>query len=351
MVGFVLLFLLLQNGIIMKSLPLITLIAILSLASCSTDVDLFAEYKEIPVIYGLLDYEADTNFIKITHTLGSHEDIMAAAADPATTNYPGKLDVRITEFRNGDSVRQFVLDTVTIHNKQDGIFYAPDQKMYYTTQRLHKNAPGASYSYRLSVALPDKTVVADEAIVGTDDNPIRSTVVDFSGGTRTIMFFPVKNAGVYEVRMAFTFLEQRTPESETVRRTFEWPIGTFFAVDLDNYPVDGGYAIHYKAHDFDDVLERSLGNDTAVPGLRRYLSDYPFRVILTAGGENLTQYLLYNDASHTSLDPENNYTVIDNAFGVFSSKVTKTAKMRPGGTTLPDLLRTKWGFRYVGGDF
>ena len=159
------------------------------------------------------------------------------------------------------------------------------------------------------------------------------------------------DASYDEARLAFSFLEQRTPESQKVRRTMEWPIGVFYRINLDDHPVDGAYLINYKAYDFDFELDRFFGNDTAVPGLTRYLSDYPFQVILTAGGENLAHYLLFNDATHSSLDPENGFTVIEGAYGVFSSKVTKIGKMRPGGTTLPDLLKTKYGFRYVGGDF
>ncbi|MBO7628490.1 MAG: DUF4249 family protein [Bacteroidales bacterium] len=330
---------------------LLYLILLVFCVSCSTDVDIYADYKDIPVIYGLLDYNADTNFVRITHAMGFHEDLGAAAQDPSLTNYPGKLDVRITEFRNKDSIRQIILDTITLHNKQDGFFYAPDQKLYYTTEPLHKNTAGANYTYRLTVKLPDQTVIADEAIVGTDANPFRTTVVDFSGGNKNILFYPVKNAGVYEVRLAFSFLEQRTPESDLVRRTLEWPVGVYYDRDLAEHPVDGAYVVHYQTNDFDYELDRFFGNDTAVPGLTRFLSDYPFQVVLTAGGENFALYLLYNDATHSSLDPENSFTTIEGARGVFSSKTTKTGKMRPGGTTLPDLLHTKYGFRYVGGDF
>ena len=33
--------------------------------ACSTDVELYADYKDIPVIYGLLDATADTNYVRI----------------------------------------------------------------------------------------------------------------------------------------------------------------------------------------------------------------------------------------------------------------------------------------------
>lgn len=334
-----------------KIILLFALAVLIANVSCSTDVDLYTDYKDIPVIYGLLDYDADTNFIKVTRNLGYHEDLGAAAQDPNLSNYPGKLDVRITEFRNKDSIRQIILDTITIHNKQNGLFYAPEQKMYYTTEPLHKNTTATNFTYRLTVKLPEQTVVSDALIVGTDDNPFVSTVVDFSGGAKNILFYPIKNAGVYDARMAFSFLEKRTPDSDLVLRTFDWPIGTFYAINLNHHLVNGAYVISYVAYNLDTELEKFLGNDTAVPGLTRYLSDYPFKVILTAGGENLAQYLLHNESSHDSFDPENNFLFIEGAYGVFSSKVTKVGKMRPGGTTLPDLLHSKWGFKYVGGDF
>ena len=47
-----------KRTLLLLCLPLVTLFF-----SCSTDVDLYAEYKEMPIIYGLLDATADTNFV------------------------------------------------------------------------------------------------------------------------------------------------------------------------------------------------------------------------------------------------------------------------------------------------
>ena len=33
--------------------------------ACSTDVELYADYKDIPVVYGLIDATTDTNFVRI----------------------------------------------------------------------------------------------------------------------------------------------------------------------------------------------------------------------------------------------------------------------------------------------
>lgn len=44
----------------------LAVLVILQMFSCSTEVDNYADYKDITIVYGLLESKADTNFIKIT---------------------------------------------------------------------------------------------------------------------------------------------------------------------------------------------------------------------------------------------------------------------------------------------
>ena len=47
-----------------RCLWVILLACVAVFSACSTDIDLYADYKEMPVIYGLLDANADTNYSK-----------------------------------------------------------------------------------------------------------------------------------------------------------------------------------------------------------------------------------------------------------------------------------------------
>ena len=149
-------------------------------ASCSTDVNIYADYKEFPIIYGVLDANADTNFIKITRSFYVQGDPYESALNPDSSNYPGKLDVRIVEYCNGDSVREFILDTITIRDKSQGLFYAPLQKMYYMTDRLPINNDTKKYSYKLKVALPEFTLTTKTNLVGDRYFNVQSLGVNFS---------------------------------------------------------------------------------------------------------------------------------------------------------------------------
>lgn len=67
--------------------------------SCSTDVDLYLDFKDTTIVYGVLDVANDTNVIKIIRAFSGRNDDnsfdaheIALIAD--SSNYPGKLDAR-----------------------------------------------------------------------------------------------------------------------------------------------------------------------------------------------------------------------------------------------------------------
>ena len=325
----------------------------LLLTSCSTDVDLYADPEEIPVIYGLLNCEADTNFIRITRVVHASDNPLLDAANSSLSEYPGKLDVRLTEFRNDDSIRQIVLDTITLHNKQSGIFYAPNQKVYYTTEPLGTNNGKNKYKYKLTIVFPDRVVTTEAKLVGTSSFGPKSLALNFAksviGTRRPYHFHPALNASVYRVDMSFTYHERRTPLSDTIPHTMRWHVGTFFESDL-GFESEDDYILYYYPADFYGALEDFIGGDTAVPGLKRFLSDYPATITITAGGGSLREYLYYLNMVNQANPNDTDFTTIPGAKGVFSSIMTKTQRMRLGDTTVPDLIaEEKWGFAFMGG--
>ena len=323
--------------------------------SCSTKVDLFDEPKDIPVVYGILNSDADTNFIKITHVFHASDNPLLSASNPEMSDYPGKLDVRLTEYINGDSVRQIILDTITLHNKQIGTFYAPDQKMYYTTEALGKNTNDALFSYRLTVELPERTLVAYTDMVGSKDFKIQSLGVNFSpeyfGVNQPFLFHPAIKATIYDFDLAFTFKEQRTPESDSVPRTMIWHIDTYYERDLAHHISHDMNYFNYRPENFWKHLEEFIGEDTCVPGLTRMISAQAALVIITAGGSNLQEYMHFANIVNPEHPTENAYSNIEGALGVFSSKMTRIQHVGLGGTTMPTLLEDeRWGFKFIGGD-
>ena len=76
-------------------LSLSVLAVVLGFNACSTDVDLYADYKDTPIIYGLLDASVDTNYIRINRAFSgsneNHIDATEVALIEDSCNYPGKM--------------------------------------------------------------------------------------------------------------------------------------------------------------------------------------------------------------------------------------------------------------------
>lgn len=324
-------------------------------SSCSKDVNLLADYKEVPIIYGILNAKADTNFIKITRAFYANSDAYEVAVNPDSSNYPGKLNVRLVEFQNGDPVRTIILDTIIIHNKQPGVFYGSDQKLYYTTERLNMCDKFNKYQYELQIDLPDQTLKTKTDVVGNNSFRIETGAVNFSkeyfGTRRPFLFAPALNASIYDVNIAFTFLEQRTPDEDSVPRTMNWNLGYLTDYELSQN-MDGKFYIFYcRPERFHEMLRDFIGGDTSIAGLSRYITDYPIEVTLAAGGESLYRYIHFNGLSDASFSPgDNEFSVIDGAYGVFSSRMVVKRKLRLAGTTVLELLaKRNWGFKFIGG--
>lgn len=339
-----------------KFISVLVCAVFLFLVSCKNDLNLYADYKVVPIVYGLLDANADTNYIKITRAFyAKNDDATQIAMNPDSSNYPGKLDVRLTEYCNGDSIRQIILDTITIWNKQQGAFYAPKQKLYYMAEPLNKNTKNEKYQYKLTIVLPDRVLESTTDIVGSGGFKVKSLTANFSldyfGLNRPLEFYPAPKATSYDVSLAFTFKEQRTPSSDSVPRTMHWSLGTFTEYDLASHIVDNYYKITYRPEHFYDQLVAFLGADTAVAGLSRFISDYPVEIIIDAAGKELTQYIEWSALGNFGMFSGNDYTLIEGGTGVFSSRMTARRKVRLAGTTVPDLLaHSNWGFKFCGGD-
>ena len=333
----------------------------LFLASCSTKVDIYADYKEIPVVYGLMEAEADTNFVKITKAFCGNNDNPINAFEVAqiydSSEYPGKLDAFIVELKSnyGQSYhptgRKFDLDTLTLHDKKEGLFYAPHQKVYYTQERFNVNHGSEKFRYKLYVVTPDSdTVTAETGVVGGDVR-VGQTQVSFQSApteaVSSLIFSSTEEAVIYEIGMQFRYREGHTGQP-MVTKEVHWSFG---ARTLGGYEkvenTDDLYRVYYSLNTLFNYLERAIGNDTVWdenhPNVVRYMDD--MTVFIAAAGEDFNNYYQYLQSSQNGLSLSSEYSNVEGGVGLFSSRlfVRNTVNLSP--RTKFDLLNKPWGFR------
>lgn len=328
--------------------------------ACSTDVNLYADYKDIAVIYGLLNATEDTNYVRINRAFsGSNEhhinaNEVALIAD--SCNYPGKLRAFIVEYKQGygytyqatgDTLK---LDTITIDNKQEGIFYAPKQKVYYTTDKnvFANNSGNTKYKYKIFVFKGNDTISAETGIVGGETFKILNSALDFnsvpSQESAKIKFTPAENAVFYDMEFVFTYHES-VNGGPMVNKQVSYPCGS---KSLENLTLEqGAYFFTYDNNILFNLLESAIGGDTVYdanhPNVVRSFDKYPIQIKLSAGGEELYNYIQVNSQSGLSQTVPD-YTNVSGGYGVFSSRINLLKNIQISQRAQRGLYGKPWGF-------
>jgi hypothetical protein len=341
----------------MKKIHIILSLSLLAgvLASCSTKVDLYADYKDIPIVYGLLDATQDTNFVKIVRAFsGSDEasvDASQVALIPDSNNYPGKLDARIYRYRKGYG-NEYVLDdnnslahdngvifldTITIHDKEDGAFYSPNQKVYYATQGILPNTNSKTYRYRLVVLKGNDTISSETGIVGGENFKISNSQISFvaeeTDKTGKINFFPAENASVYNMEINFRYKE--TLQGVSTYKTLHYSFGMKNIQDL--HEENGVYFIAYNQNLLFNMIRTAIAGNP-YQTTYTYPKENSLTISLAAGGDELYNYIQINQAAGGLSQTVPDYTNINGGYGVFSSRININKTVKLSSRTVADLV-------------
>lgn len=346
----------------MKKIHIILTLSVLFsfLASCTTDVELYADYKDITVVYGLLNATEDTNYVRINRAFSGSNDNPINANEVAliadSCNYPGKLRAYIVEYKQGygntyaPTGDTLLLDTTTLHNKQEGVFYSPDQKVYYTTDKVKftNNNSHSKYLYKLFVHKGNDTITAKTGIVGGDNFKITTTSLNFRSASSInsgkIKFNPADNAVFYNMEFVFTYHESHNG-GPMVDKQVTYSMGSKNVEDLT--PENGQYFFTYNENSLFYLLKDAIGADTVYdanhPNVVRSFDVKPIQIKLSAGADELYNYIQVNSQTGFSQTIPD-YTNVRGGFGVFSSRINLIKEAGISAGTQVDLYKMPWGF-------
>jgi hypothetical protein len=336
----------------MRKISAIGLLVMSILCSCSTDVDIYTDLEDTTIVYGVMDVAKDTNFIKIIRAFSGNNSASFNANEIAliadSSNYPGKLDVRFLEYKgraNGKTYlptgREIILDTITVHNKEEGQFYAPHQKLYYTTEHLNVNSLYNRYKYKLLILKSNDTISSEVSLIGGNRFQVISPKVFFraeNAGTRKLLFSPDDNDAMYKVTMQFNYKEVRFCH-DTVYKDVHWSIGPYSPFDLGY--EDGYLYFTYREDILFSLLRDAIGDDNL--NVERFFEG--FVVSIFAYGKELEEYMLISEATSGI---EYYYTNIHGGLGLLSSCHEISKNVEISSRTQTDLLSMHWGFKHLG---
>ncbi len=107
------------------------------LSSCETDVELEAPYKNTPIIFGVLDFTADTQFVRINKVfLGAGNAVEFAGIRDSVEYKPEEVEAWLYKKSGTNIVDSIQLERIVKPSRDPGIFFDTDIAFYYTDEVL-----------------------------------------------------------------------------------------------------------------------------------------------------------------------------------------------------------------------
>jgi len=308
----------------MKKKPLLILLLslILFFGACETDFDIDAEWKEITIVYGLLD-QLDTNhYFRINKAfLGGNALEVVKIED--SSSYKNDLEVVLEGWNAGSLMQSINCDTTTISDKDTGMWYNPYMVVYKGEGILNEN-----YEYRLFIknTVSGKEITAETKVVQDFSilRPYAGGKATFNPGyTTKFSWKSAENGMRYEPLIRFNYFEVPNGTTDTIPKFMLWPQGTQFAT---NSSGSEELEIYVSGDAFYENLDRKL-DKTFVGHRLAGLVDY----VISVAGVEYDTYMKVNGPSFSLVQDRPEYTNIENGYGLFSSRYqeTRTLQLNP----------------------
>ena len=324
---------------------------------CSTEVDLTAPYDSIPVVYGLLEVDADTQWVKINRTWLGDANQLGAAQIPDSSEYPeGSVMAKIVELIPSESgeivgnelatgVEWMLQDTVLENKSTDGIFFGPSQRVYFAS--MSERALREDRWYRLEALLPDgselkATTTMVQSSAGSIERPppnLSSYQMGFASvnpdGSATYPSFPFRwtsapGASRYAASLKVNFQERYYADDEltlldSVRdRTISLSLGTRQLNNPNNtqtleesFSGERFYSELATRLEVNPRIRRVLGYYDGETQIERAL-DFELQV----ANQDLAIYLDVNESTNSIVQERPLWTNVQGGIGLWASRTT-----------------------------
>ena len=307
------------------------------LNSCNEKIELIGDFVETAVVYGLLDQADSLHYIKINRAFIGPGNALEIA-QIADSSYFTNVDATISEYLNGNLTRSWLLrDTILDNKDPNGVFYAPEQKVYY-----FKTMPTGFNGVIQTSTNPQMTSLNPQAIYKIDI-VINNGVFSVSGETELVRgitsaaatqnfnFKFADNPGEYtstgitvsstgnsyvlntQLKMAFNEWENNTYSE----KSFFWNLG-----EADVQPLSSK-VFTANGETFYDLMKSNCTENSTIT--KRTFKGVTIKI--TGGAEELYNFIAVNKPSsglaqskptYTNLTATNGKRVI----GIFSSRQT-----------------------------
>jgi len=306
-----------------KLLILLALPALL--VSCSTDFDTTADYKEVMVVYGLLNQYDSVQYIKVNKAFLGEGNALIMAEQSDSINYADILDVTLDKIDNGTVTATYPLQFDTTVPRDPGVFHNPYQVLYKLSG--HPLSVNSQYKVNIRNTVSGTVAYSQTAILGNSllDEPDSIDKFNFTSALYpSVQLVPAARGKIYNMTLRFHYTETENGSGITTAKYFDWKFNDQVVepstVTQIRYVVPGP--------DFYYMVGQNIPIDTHVTrgvGIPSQANGWPLQVFITAGSEDLYRYMQLTAPSSSVVQERPQFSNIQNGIGLFTGRLDYAA--------------------------
>jgi hypothetical protein len=289
--------------------------------ACSTEVDLEADWEDIPVVYAFLSTQDTAHYVRVQKVFLEPGGNAIEIAQITDSIYYQEVAVELTNLRTEETVvLQRVNGADEGYPKEEGAF-ANDPNVLYKVRASDIDLQGGD-PVRLTINRNDETppVTAETLILSpldTTANPSPSIRIPRLRYTQnlTVTFIPSEEAQLFDVEFLIRYRESVNSDNLTdfVERELVWPIAKGISRD-DSSPRE---SVVVRGQSFYEFLGLNI---PPANGKIRIFDGMDLSI--TAGGQEMLELVELSNANIGITSAQNIpvYSNVEGGLGVFTSR-------------------------------
>ena len=310
-----------QQYIWMRTTTAVTalLLSVLLVPSCTTEVELEAEWENIPVIYGFLSIQDTAHYLRVQKVFLEPGGNALEIAQITDSIYYQDVLVELTNQRSGQTVVMQRVDGADEGlPKEEGVFANEPNVLYKVAASDFDLQGGDQVEVSVSRGEEREPAVAQTVMLNKIDTSgsvspgSRITRWDYDRN-QNVTWRPGPRAAVFDIRFLINYRESSADDpTNFIEQDLEWQVVSGLQRDPDaprqRFPVSG------------QAFYQFLGtNIPAADGKIRILDE--IEIFIQGGGREIQELIDLGQANAgiTSAQSIPVYTNVDNGLGVFTS--------------------------------
>lgn len=339
-------------------------VAILSLFSCNNDLDIYAEEQVLPYVYGYIVSNETDHYIKVTKTF------QKSAKDVITEDlyyHNDSIQVFVDVYKGGDVIESHEALVVEADDKAEGIFPFPTHKYYKVSDVQFINDESLQYATRVEFS-NGKTCGNLKPFQLLTSFNVFNPQLNFTGAIAEIKFEDgIGRTGPYvfnwwhkggareEVVFKISLLEIN--EKKNTTDTVTVPIRVYNDIPNDDevkallFLPEVYRRLSENLEKNPDIKRRMLRTEIYNKGAGKEVRAFGLGLDLWSESKDLSSYETIMFTQTGIYQDKPNFTNLENALGLYSTKVTKqitaeSEKLFFGERTLDSLACSPSFFEY-----